>query len=193
MYTMSIKFDYDVFYQYYTNINNLLIDNNPPITFFYIRTNVLDSNETSPRFFIYINNIAVYITYLSKHKQEILFSIPTIINNKVYDNHYHFGIEKKDERTKLFNLPEKPQKNIDTIYFHKSTQVPSISDKERKDCWFRNGTHITDVSDIICTQLMSCKMRDKFNFDCDLAYINEIISRPFLNNGGRKRRILNII
>jgi hypothetical protein len=198
---MSYLFDFNTFYNYYINVTNLLHDpttiaisyftHNPRPT---ISTPSLKSNSN---YYITIGGgiIRVYITVLLDYNgqplpsKNLLFTIPTLINNIYYDNHYHFGLQQIDERTILLNPI---YKKIPSIFFHKTIQLPpplSTGGKNTMHCWFRDNISISKVEDIICTQERSSQIKNKFpwDFQRDVEFISEILSRPFLgilNPGG---------
>lgn len=187
---MQFIFDYSTFYNYYTNPQNLLIDNNPNTMIYFIGNK--QNRSTTPNTYITIAQKKIFITDMKDSKKQLLFSTKEhIVNNIIYDNHYHFGIEPKIERSSLNNIP------INTIFFHKTLQLPSTNDTFKISCYFRDGTSITDIEQIICTNQKNSIFKNNFSFNFlaynkltyneDLEFISEIISRPFLgikNPGG---------
>ena len=188
----SFMFDYTTFYNYYNDKTKLINDPTPSDIYYFLYpsgpriTNPIKSVNSD--YYITISGgIRVYISQLVNG--DILFTIPNEINSLFYADHYHFGLQIKDERTKLL-IPS--YKNVPTVFFHKTIQLPhplSNGGKDTRHCWFRNGSYITDIKDIICTQETSSRMIGKFpfNFSKDIEFIQEIISRPFLgilNQGG---------
>jgi hypothetical protein len=191
---MPFNFDYATFYNYYTDKKNLLINNNPIDIYFFpqnpLLTLELPDKKVTSNYYITIGGIHVYISLIGKNNN-IIFTIPNDINGVFYDDHYHFGLQLKDEKTILL-VPS--YKKIPTVFFHKTVQLPYPLSKGGKDstlCWFRDGISITNIKDIVCTQEKSTTMNVKFpfpsTFTLDMDFIQEIISRPFLgirNQGG---------
>jgi hypothetical protein len=184
----TYNFDYNIFYNYYTDTNNLLIDppNNNIIYYFYNEPGPRSQKEIPvphPLNYITINNgTKVYITELSN--KQLLFTLPTLINNKLWSNHYSFGTEIFEYR--------KSKKQVLMVFFHKTTQDPNKNGKIPNRCYFEDGTLITDVEKIICQQETKSQMDTKFLIN-DISFIKEIINRPFLgivNFGGSKSKKL---
>ena len=187
----SFVFDYNTFYNYYTNPNNLFIDSrqdNPELNYYLNEYNPgqIPITKSCPNKFITIGvgikgsgGIGIYIEKLSNRR--LLFTIPTEINGKYWDNHYHFGI-------KLFN----GKGNL--IFFHKTVQNPSTNGKIPSRCYFQDNLNIQNIENIICQQEKNQIMAGRFPFHHirDMEIIKEIISRPFLgivNLGGSKNKI----
>lgn len=184
----SFIFDYSVFYDYYTDSRNLLQDHNQKdyLHFFLDiprRTRQQSTRIPYPTYYITINGVKVYITLLNKRR--ILFTLPTFIDNAMWANHYHFGLDLFVDRTS--NLKPKPK--IPLVFFHKTVQNPPQNGKQEKRCFFRNGCTISEIETVICEQEKNTIMSDKFPFDFpqDIEFIKEIIARPFIgivNFGG---------
>lgn len=123
-------FDYTQFFLYYSDVNNLLLDPNPPTMYYYKK----DYQSKIPPYptnitghYIDIDNNKVYVNILNSNS--IIFSIPTNVNGILWDNHYHFGI---------INNFTKKQRNVfnqDVIFFHKTIQDPSKPGKTHKRCF----------------------------------------------------------
>jgi hypothetical protein len=187
----SFIFNYNNFYNYYTNPNNLFTDsrNNKPILNHYRLEYITGQTPIPtqcPNQFITIGvgirgsgGVGVYIQILPNRK--LLFTIPTEINGQYWDYHYHFG------RASFYN-----KGNL--IFFHKTIQDPNANTKSVSRCYFHDNLTIQNVEDIICEQETIRKMSQKFPFHHlrDIEIIKEIISRPFLgivNLGGSKNKI----
>ena len=193
---IPIKFDYNNFYNY-------LVDNQQKIYYYFTGSSNPTYNPqyrksaNLPNNYISINNTKIYFKISNQATKTILFIIPKLYNNDLYGDHYTFGIEKLDQVTILTNPPK--QKNMDTIFFHKTIQIPETNNtgyKVQTRCHFRNMSDIISVSDIICTNEKDSYMIDKFPFEKkfplqdpkDIEYITELICRPFIgiiNQGGK--------
>jgi hypothetical protein len=117
--TSKYKFNYDIFYNFYTNPVNIITDISDCVRLNYfnktnsktkmpkISSQVLSSPKCS---YIKIDGIKVYITETGKQntfisgterKNEdtggLLFSVPKIMNNELYDFHFNFGKRNKNE------------------------------------------------------------------------------------------------
>jgi hypothetical protein len=100
-------FNYNVFYNYYTDVSNLEIDNSLPrpiINFYHSDTkSKKPSTSTLSKYYIIIDNLKIYVssyepkTIDDDPNKRLLFTIPVIINNKIYDFHYYFGIKEPNE------------------------------------------------------------------------------------------------
>jgi hypothetical protein len=102
-------FNYDKFYNFYTNQKNLITNKDDSVVLhFFNKTTkkgvkipkICEPKQTDERCqYIIINGYKIYIADYSKtgraenqkeDSKELLFSIPTEINGKLYDFHYHF-------------------------------------------------------------------------------------------------------
>jgi hypothetical protein len=180
----SFIFDYNQFYNYYTDKSNPYIytDLKPPITYYYKKASSKIHTNNSLKEYILINNDKYYIT---KNKGHILFTFPVLIDGNYWDFHYHFGI--------ISNFKDKVSKKlIDVIFFHKTEQNPNKKEKNSFNCYFPDKIEIINVADIICIQETSNKMGNKFPIaDNDFKNIEEIIRQPFigLRKGGSNKTI----
>jgi hypothetical protein len=100
----SFIFNYNTFYNYYTNRNNLFTDTrvNKPLLNLFLNEpspNIVQSTSTttcSDKFITIgvgvggTGGIGVYIK--QRPNRTLLFTIPTKINGVYWDFHYHFGI-----------------------------------------------------------------------------------------------------
>ena len=80
------------------------------------------------------------------------------------------------------------------IYFHKTYQnVTGINNRKHyghrihKHCHFQNFTEINNINEIICVDKPSTIMQSNGFTPEELEQIREIILRPFLQTGGRKK------
>jgi len=182
----SFLYEYDKFYDYYTNPNNYVVDNSPrKIIWYYIDepyTNQKPLSVKLSRKYIVVNNKQLYIK--TTNTGGILFTFPVKINGKLWDFHYHFGLSDfKNNKTGKF-----------LVYFHKTIQNPSKTGKERDNCYFDNIQTVTDVSILRCGQTRNDIMYELFSKNGeDYAIIEELISRPFLGiriGGNSKNKTL---
>ena len=96
----SFQFDYDIFYNYYTNDDNLETDTTEKYTNYYPKTySKIPKKEKLSDKFIWINNKKVHITkFIENGKNALLFSLPPKENtSERWDDHFHFGIDHNIE------------------------------------------------------------------------------------------------
>jgi len=175
-------FNYATFYNYYTNPNNVITDKNDcvKLLFFNKTKKVSDEKIRDEKCnYIIIDGVKIYISepgkgnnYKDKNGQIIsektyglLFSIPILIDDKLFDFHYHFGIRHENYKTQISesqyinanSILKKPRKTNRTI---KSIKSLSMS----------NNYNLTEVEPII----------DKFyiNPDEKLIYFHKTIQEP---------------
>jgi len=184
-----IIFNYDTFYKYYTNKNNVNRSTDPP-TLKYNDDFTVKSKKKSGKY-IFIDGNRLYIDLLPKNlvanrvKDALIFTTPTLINGELWDTHYHFGVRSN------FTKPSRGiHSKINAIYFHKTTQT--TTGKKLSNCYFLTDQDITHVENIECLESSSrMSGNDKFPMTGpDFAIIREIIQRPFLGVrfGGKTRR-----
>jgi hypothetical protein len=184
----NFYFDYEKFYNYYSDVSNLETNNeklNPDIYYYSETPNNIQIpiQTTLSDKFITINNTRIFVSSIGK--QRLLFTIPTLIDNKWWDFHYHFG-------KRIINKPkrksQKRKKPIDGVFFHKTIQKPTENGKENINCYFRQKMNIdlNNFEDMECLQRGN-KMRELYTPE-DFVFIKEIISRPFLNQTAGKSR-----
>jgi len=182
----NFYFDYEKFYNYYSDVSNLEINNETPRQDIYYYSENPNNIQmpiqiTLSDKFITINNSRIYVSSIGK--QRLLFTIPTLIDNKLWDFHYHFG-------KRIVNKPkqksQKRKKPIDGVFFHKTIQKPTENGKENINCYFRQKMNIdlNNFEDMECLQRGN-KMRELYTPE-DFVYIKEIISRPFKNQTAGK-------
>jgi len=91
---MSFVFNYETFYNYYTNISNYFIDYQiprPDIHYYNANKNKKGCklSKLSANFII-VKEVRIYISIINN---QLLFTIPQKLGNKYFDFHYHFGIK----------------------------------------------------------------------------------------------------
>jgi hypothetical protein len=180
----SFQFDYDIFYNYYTTESNLETDPSPPQISYYPQTSSkISVQKQASNKFIRIDNKEIYITHHGqKEKKGLLFSLPPEENTlERWDDHFHFGI---DDDIKIKNPITKKSKKITGVYFHKTVQHPEKGGgKELISCYFPPKMEIN--RDMKNFEEMKCLQRgnnmNQLYTDRDFHYLNEIISRPFLD------------
>lgn len=118
----SFKFDYSIFYNFYTDKQNLIHD--PIITDVYYFLDIPRPKVAAPK---NTNNSDYYMTissnkiYVSQSVNgDILFTIPHLINGLVYADHYHFGLDMRDDKSVLNTSVG----TVPTVFFHKTIQLP---------------------------------------------------------------------
>jgi hypothetical protein len=200
-------FNYDKFYNFYTNQKNLIInkDDSVVLNFFNKTTKkgvklpkICEPKQTDERYqYIIINGYKIYIADYSKtgraenqkdDSKELLFSIPTEINGKLYDFHYHFGIS--------FDTNSQENK----IFFHKTEQCLSCSENtidkpydgkgfyKHIDCYFLDNIPIKNIRTIICENEKSFTLETAIKNEIDLKILEKLMSRPFVISGGKSIR-----
>jgi hypothetical protein len=179
----NFYFNYDKFYKYYINDSNLEKEDNSfnDKVWYYENApynNQIPEETDLSKLYIMINNKKIHI---KKKGNGLLFTIPTKIGDKYWDNHYHFG-KRVIVKNKI---------KIPVVYFHKTTQLPNDTGKHTDNCYYRQKMHIdlNIFEEIQCVQ-SSNKMKNVFTEKDDFVYIKEIISRPFFNQiAGKSRKI----
>jgi len=176
-----IRFDYNTFYNYYTNRNNIQIDSTPPLVYYYDRYKLKSKQKQGS--YINIRGKKFYIDILPMKGKMIhnglLFSIVKLINGKYWDDHFHFGIENN------FSKPSRNMNRIDIIYFHKTTQDVTNHEKHQRNCYFVPDQDIRNIELIDCIETTSSKIssNDKFPISTeDFQIIKDIIQKPFLHH-----------
>lgn len=189
-----MMFDYDTFYNYYTNAINVTRDPHPPRVKFYDNNNPQYIENSAGSTYITINGTRYYITIMRRKKDMlkngILFVLPTAIpgHSGLWGFHYHFGMKKINS-----NNVSKKAKNLNVVYFHKTTQNPQISNKKQDNCYFLPNQPIDTIAKIEaidCLETKDSKMT-RSTLIADLPVIQELIRRPFYGiqyGGGSKNR-----
>ena len=183
----NFQFNYDIFYNYYTNNSKLKTDSSlPRKEIWFYRSS--DSKEPETEFlsdkYITIGDIKIYISkgkeQKDKHKDELYFTIPEKIGDKWWDNHFHFGKDYITPPNKKYRPVNTNTNEIPIVFFHKTVQNPLLNRKERNNCYYYQNMKINEISDIICLQEKNRKMDQHFPTETeDFHLIKEIISRPF--------------
>lgn len=182
---MSFLFKYDTFYKFYSNLSNLLEDDSPrPIVKFYrydsLPRGQLPESDQLPKHYMEIMGSRVYIRINSK-KRSLMFVVPKLIGDTLWDFHYHFGLRTIHGRPNGNNT-------MDVIYFHKTYQDPIKQGKTHKRCFFADKSLFEDIRQIMCQEKKSGTMANEFTDIEDLQIISEIISIPFV---GQRHRFIS--
>jgi len=190
-YRMTTRFDYNRFYQYYTDPRNVAQVPRPLPTVQFFHNNEPDvrtckTGATS----VTINGETYYIKPYPRGG--IAFTKLTKIpgHKGVWDNHYHFREDGLDVKYKQSVLHGTRQ---NAIWFHKTVQDPNNRKKVPSNCYFWASEPIDDITqfpEIQCLQTEKSTMKDRFPLGSDdLAVITELIRRPFygVHYGGRGR------
>jgi hypothetical protein len=87
------KFDYNIFYNFYTDTNNLNTNFSNHLVYYYGKNNEQPISKPLPPFHIVIKNEMLYIDWnLNDPNKNLYFSIPWYKNGKYWDNHFHFAL-----------------------------------------------------------------------------------------------------
>jgi len=190
----NFQFDYDTFYKYYTNDDNIKTkDMTPKEIWFYRHSNSEEpEKDILSNKYILVNGIEVFISKSKENndKDELFFTIPTEIENKLWDIHFHFGKDSITPPNKKYRSTEENKNGqIDIVFFHKTIQEPEKNGKGRKNCYYHQNMKIDNFGKIICLQATNSKMDEIFPPDEeDFSLIKEIISRPFPPLYKKKKR-----
>jgi len=94
----SYIFNYNDFYNYYTNPSNVITNTNDCVSLYYFMDSdkIKKMKKSHPKCtYIVVNGIKIYISIdIKKNTQPpygLHFSVPTMINDTLFDFHYHFG------------------------------------------------------------------------------------------------------
>ena len=174
----TFYFDYDIFHNYYTETSHLEKDKkfSKKNVWYYVSTQSRQPTKKKlSQKYITINNTKIHIRKLG---DSLLFTIPTKIDNKLWDFHFHFGK----------TIIVKNGKNIPAVYFHKTLQKPTENGKENINCYYLQKTQIDldTFEDLKCLQ-RDYNMKQLYTPE-DFVFIKEIISRPFLNQTAGESR-----
>jgi hypothetical protein len=185
--TSPIPFDYNIFYNYYKDTNNLKIDPTPRTSKYFENYKIKYDNKNEK--YIEIKGKRVYVKV--KPNNKILFSILEESDepNIYWDDHYHFGIVRDFGYTPRNSTIKQPKIIADAVYFHKTIQDPH--NKTRKNCYFLLNQDIRNIQYYDCLESVDGKMGIRFPIETeDYEFIKEIIQRPFIGKklGGKKRK-----
>jgi len=190
-----MQFDYDTFFNYYTNPNHVKLDRNPPSAQFYDDNNPNPISKRLKNQYIVVGNKRYYIKTKTKSgrmvKDSIMFSLPTKIPGQqgLWNVHYHFGVAPLEN---CRNMAFRGQ-TIHAVYFHKTTQDPRNTNKIHTNCYFKTDELIDDVVDLLTIHCLESKEKTMSNRPVlvrDIDVIQEIIRRPFYGpryGGGHRR------
>ena len=96
-------FDYEQFYNYYTNPVNLISGTGSDcVSLYHFIVSKTKAIKNAPKCnYIIVNGVKIYVMPTTRKKKNVsettnglLFSIPTIIDGVAFDFHYHFGRDK---------------------------------------------------------------------------------------------------
>jgi hypothetical protein len=194
----GLRFDYNRFYNYYTDPRNVVQDVSQTIRYYHRRRgqrDVLHHGYTGDTY-ITVGGTKYYIT-ADPSKRDILFTLPTIIPGQTgqWSFHYHFGVGVLDECRNVSVVPP-GQTNIPfpAVYFHKTIQDPvNKKYKDQKNCYFKTDELIDDAIDLLsvhCLESSKGRMANRPDLARDINVIQEIIRRPFYGpryGGGHRR------
>lgn len=190
----NFQFDYDTFYNYYTNDDNIKTKDMSPKEIWFYRHSYSEEPEKDilSNKYILVNGTEVFISKSKENNDndELFFTIPTEIENKLWDIHFHFGKDKITPPNKKYRSTEANNNGqIDVVFFHKTIQQPEKNGKDRKNCYYHQNMQIDNFGKIICLQATNSKMDEIFPPDeHDFSLIKEIISRPFQQPVYKKKK-----
>ena len=201
---MSYIFNYTNFYNYYTNPNNVITDTNDCVSLYHFMDKIKKAKKSALKCtYIVVNSIKIYITvdnkkniYINHNGEEItentyglLFSVPTMINDTLFDFHYHFGkrqhkytvIADKQYIKDAINKTSKPRKtrknkkSISETSYNLETVEPSIDTfpiNPNEDIIYFHKTiqHLTNNQDGV-REHKNCYFQDNTN----IVSINNIV------------------
>jgi hypothetical protein len=143
-------FNYDIFYNYYTNPVNLISGTDADcVSLYHFIANKTKAIKNTPKCnYIIVNGVKIYVMPTNSKKKiyietttGLLFSIPTIIDGIAFDLHYHFGRDKNTNRkvmgdkhymekqkTKMIETVTKRISNNKTKKIRKKLSTPFYSD-----------------------------------------------------------------
>jgi hypothetical protein len=192
-----MRFNYDTFYNYYTNPVNVTQDVSQAIQYFHGSS--IPRQEFTGTTSIMVGGQKYYIKIKPMSgdmlKNSIMFTLPTILpsHNSIqlpnipWDIHYHFGMKRIKSRNQKHR-----GKYLDVVYFHKTVQEPLHTvNKISKNCYFLPNANIDQIKHFDCLETEMHDMTHHFKVGSrDLRVIEELIRRPFygIHYGGHSRR-----
>lgn len=166
-----MKFNYNIFYNYYLNKKNMTQDQNLPssIISHYDGTNPIPIVTKFPDYYITIDGKRLYVRTDPNYKKVYFIEPKLDSSGKYWDNHYHFlepqhgkpyGILVKDKTTKVI------------VRFHKTNQdIQNINTKRQKYCWIEVGLDISDcIKDLERCGDITCWHIENPNIDLKEAF-----------------------
>lgn len=127
----SFIFNYDTFYNYYINKTNCIKDDSTSIIYFHNSEKYkLPKTTERSKYYILVDNVKIYIKSDEKNKT-LLFTIPTVYKNKLYDVHYHFGIKPIDTKIDIDDLVFMDEYNKNNIKQNTNIKIPKNISKRK--------------------------------------------------------------
>lgn len=200
-------FNYNTFHTYYTEPKNLLTDTTDCVSLYYFIGDKNKLKNSHPKCdYIIINGIKIYVSKsdskstciandgkkITEQTDVLLFSIPTMIDDKMFDFHYHFGIRthtyidildkqyvnrKRKQKNKSIRNNKKQNFSITNIDYtlEDITQLMDVQNIDKKVKTTRNKTikkrrHVTKTNDDYILEKYSPKI-DLFPFDTNKKII----------------------
>ena len=201
---MSYIFNYTDFYNYYTNPSNLITNTNDCVSLYHFMDKIKKAKKSAVKCtYIVVNGIKIYITvdnkkniYINDNGEEItentfglLFSIPTMINDTLFDFHYHFGkrhykykvitdkqyINDAVKKTTKLRKTRKNRKPLSETSYNLETAEPSIdtfpiNPNEKIIYFHKTIQHLTNNQDGF-REHKNCYFQDNTN----IKSINNIV------------------
>jgi len=129
---MTFIFDYEQFYEYYTDPVNINIENTTRPTVFYfdndnksIKKDKQAKSNNLSQYYIVVNGVKVYIaTFKDKSTKSLLFIMPTEIGGHLFDFHYRFGFRPIN--------PNKEPTKIDRLYLLDDKKIITSKKKQTR-------------------------------------------------------------
>lgn len=185
MLASKVVFDYNTFFNYWVAFT----DNCKSSTscYFYLhgmRSQQKPQKKYLPATHTNISGVRVFVQSIGN--KQLIFTIPVLLDGKLWDFHYHTGLN--DDFVDKITKKKQP-----AVFFHKTLQHPKgynpldkeSEGKEHKNCYFYDGDTITSVERIVCRNMSQGKTL-KDVFPNELHIIQEIITRPFLMKSNLK-------
>lgn len=176
---MTVIFDYDTFFEYYTNSDNLLFSRTNQTLYYYKKEYDL-YEKTISDFSVDVRGVKLYVSW-NVRKRDLYFSMPREIDGHLWDDHFHFAYSSSYTNAYRKNY------GVPMISFSKTLQVPATHTKNNKThkCNFRDKEEdLRAIQEILCTNhTRETKMSEKLSLQ-DLQILNEILTRPFVQNAG---------
>jgi len=203
---MSYIFNYIDFYNYYINPTNVITDTNDCVSLYYFTDSdkIKKVRKSNPKCtYIIVNGIKIYITndnkknvYTNDNDEEITentyglhFSIPTMINDTLFDFHYHFGKRQHEykviadkqyindtvKKTTKSRKTRKNRKSHSETRYNLETAEPSIdtfpiNPNEKIIYFHKTIQHLTNIQDGF-REHKKCYFQDNTN----IQSINNIV------------------
>jgi hypothetical protein len=171
-----MRFDYNTFYNYYTNPANQKKARSYKI-YFYHNNNPKEHYTHTSNEIITIDRKNYYVKRNTGAPHSLQFTMPFYSKGKWWDNHYHFGLDPQFKNRHT-------GQTIPVIYFHKTVQNTTLSvpNKTHINCYFPADQDVDNLEIADCLETSSSQLGSSHKFPSthpDFHIIQEIIRRPF--------------